>query len=341
MEVIDLRSDTVTKPTKRMRQSMADAEVGDDVYEDDPTVQALEEKSSELFSKEAALFFPTGTMANQAALMAHTKPGDEIILEQDMHIYMYEVGGLSILSGLQARQLPSENGQLQPMQVQQAIRPENIHFPETTLICLENTHNLHGGTVLSKDSIDRIAKIAKKNNIPLHLDGARIFNAATYLNTTVKELVHGCDSVMFCLSKGLSAPVGSVLVGTKSFIEKARKCRKLLGGGMRQVGVMAAAGLVALEDMVTRLQEDHDNARLLAQGLDEFSWINVELEKVQTNIVRFSFDNTYIFDGDFQLELQKHNIKVNFSGDGRVRMVTHKDITTSQINKTLDIIAKL
>jgi len=339
LEIIDLRSDTITKPTKSMRKAMKDALVGDDVYEEDPTVLELEALSAYKFGKEKSLFFPTGTMANQAAIMAHTSPGDEIILENSMHIYMYEVAGLSLLSGVQARPIISDTGVMDPQTVEQAIRPENIHFPETTLICLENTHNLNGGTVLKKNEIDKIAEVGQNHNIPLHLDGARIFNAATYLNMSVSKLTYSCDSVMFCLSKGLSAPIGSILVGSKEFIEKARKCRKVLGGGMRQVGVIASAGIIALKEMTERLQEDHDNAHLLAQGLKEIPWVTIDLSKVQTNIVRFSIDNSYISDENFQNKLEKEGIKCNLGGRGSVRMVTHKDVTKTQVKKTVDIIS--
>ncbi len=338
MTSIDLRSDTVTVPTQKMRHAMVESQVGDDVYQEDPTVIELEERSADLFGKEAGLFFPTGTMANQAAIMAHTTPGDEIIIEENMHIYMYEVGGLALLSGLQPRRIAGNKGILSPEDVENAIRPENIHFPQTTLACLENSHNVNGGTVLTKQQIDQIAEVVHSHGIPLHLDGARVFNAASYLQQSVDTLTSSCDSVMFCLSKGLAAPVGSVIVGERDLIDRARKCRKLLGGGMRQAGVLASAGLVALETMTDRLQYDHENAKLLAAQLAELPWIDIDLETVQTNIIRFNFDTDYISDEDLQFKLMENNIKVNFGGSGSVRMVTHKDVDQQQIEQVICVI---
>ena len=339
--VIDLRSDTVTTPTPHMRRAMADARVGDDVYEEDPTIHELEEKSRLLFQKESGLFFPTGTMANQAAIMAHTTPGDEVIVEEMMHVYMFEVGGMSYLAGVQPRLIPSARGILSPEEVEMRIRPENIHFPTTSLICLENTHNLQGGTVLREDDIAGVAAIAQKNQIALHLDGARIFNAAAYLETTVAELTKSCDSVMFCLSKGLSAPVGSVLVGDEALITKARKCRKLLGGGMRQAGVIAAAGLVALDEMTERLVEDHVNARILAEGLAKIPGIQIDLSRVQTNIVLFNKSQVPLSDQAFKDKLSEDGIQFNLRGNGDVRMVTHKDVTREQVESVVERVESL
>ncbi|ACB84140.1 low-specificity L-threonine aldolase [Natranaerobius thermophilus] len=341
MSFIDLRSDTVTQPTEKMRTAMSEAAVGDDVYEEDPTILELEEKSARIFNKEKGLFFPTGTMANQAAILAHTNPGEEIIIEKDMHIYLYEVGGLAFLSGVQSRQLPGNLGQLDPQEVEAAIRPSNIHFPRTSLICLENTHNVHGGTVISKRDIDKIAEVAHQYKLPLHLDGARIFNAATYLQTTVAELTSSCDTLMFCLSKGLSAPAGSMLVGDENFINRARKCRKLLGGGMRQAGILAAAGIVALEEMTNRLQEDHENALLLAKNLAEIPWIEIDVDRVETNIIRFNLDTSHFSAVEFENKLREANIKVNVSGDGGVRMVTHKDVTRDQVEHVVSVLKSL
>ena len=339
--MIDLRSDTVTQPTESMRRAMTEAKLGDDVYEEDPTVLELEAKSARMMEKEAALLFPTGTMANQAAIMAHTNHGEEIIVEGNMHMFMYEVAGLSYLSGVQARLLGSERGFLDPNEIEANIRPLNIHFPLTSLICLENTHNVHGGTVLSQEEIDAVGLVAKAHRIPLHLDGARVFNAATYLDLNVSELVRSCDSVMFCLSKGLSAPIGSMLVGKKEFIQKARKCRKLLGGGMRQAGIIAACGLVALNEMVGRLDEDHNNARILAEGLSKLSWIDIDLSRVQTNIVRFNLDNDYISGSDFISYINNQGVKANLTGEDKVRMVTHKDLNEENIMTALKIIKNM
>lgn len=338
---IDLRSDTVTKPTASMREAMKMAEVGDDVYGEDPTVNALEKKSARIFQKEAALLFPTGTMANQAAIMAHTNHGDEVIIEENMHMFMFEVAGLAYLSGVQARLLSSDKGALAPEDIIGSIRPENIHFPETTLMCLENTHNMHGGTVLTKQEVDAVAEVGKKHGIPLHMDGARIFNAATHLDVNVSELTQGCDSLMFCLSKGLSAPIGSVLVGSNDFIQRARKCRKILGGGMRQAGTIAACGNIALDEMVNRLNEDHHNAEKLAEALETIPWVDIDLSRVQTNIVRFNLDTDYIDGASFIKRLAKDGVKANLLGSNGIRMVTHKDVGEEDIKAAIQIIQTL
>ena len=338
---IDLRSDTVTLPTPEMRKAMFEAEVGDDVYKEDPTVNKLEEFASEVFDKEASLFFPTGTMANQAAVMAHTGRGDEIIVEEFSHIYLYEVGGLSAISGIHPRSIASSKGTLSPEAVEKVIRPENIHFPRTALICLENTHNMHGGTTITKENIDEIARLANNYNIPIHLDGARIFNAAVALNTCVKELTSNCDSVMFCLSKGLAAPAGSLLVGTKEFISKARKCRKLLGGGMRQAGIIAAAGIVSLNQMTERLYEDHANASFLAEGLAQIKDIELDVKNVQSNIIRFKIKDTPVSDIELKHQLEKEGVKIQHNGKNQFRAVTHKDISREDIEKVLDLFNKI
>ncbi len=339
VDIIDFRSDTVTLPTPEMKRAIGEAKLGDDVYKEDPTVNRLEEFACEIFDREAALFFPTGTMANQAAVMTHTHRGDEIILEQDSHIYQYEVGGLAILASVQPKLIPSVQGALSPDSIEEAIRRDNIHFPPTGLVCLENTHNLHGGTVLSRENIEEVRKMCKKNNLPLHMDGARIFNAAKALNIPVRELVKSCDTIMFCLSKGLAAPAGSMLLGDEDFIERARKCRKLLGGGMRQAGILAAAGIVALKDMPSRLHEDHENAKVLAEGLAKIKGIEIDLESVQTNIVRFRLKqdtvNKRISVPELVEALEKEKIKIQPTGGNGLRMVTHKDITSKDVHKAL------
>ncbi|HHY38241.1 MAG TPA: low specificity L-threonine aldolase, partial [Clostridia bacterium] len=254
--MIDLRSDTVTRPTPEMRRAMAEAEVGDDVYGEDPSVRQLEEIAAETMGKEAALFVASGTMGNQVALMAHTRRQDEVLLEAESHIFFYEAGGMAVLSGLMPFPIRTEDGILRPTDLERALRPSDIHFPKPSLVCLENTHNRHGGRVAGVEEIKKTCDFAHAHGLKVHLDGARIFNAAVALGVNVKSLVKDVDSVMFCLSKGLCAPVGSMLAGTRDFIEEARRCRKLLGGGMRQAGVLAAAGIVALKTMVDRLAED-------------------------------------------------------------------------------------
>ena len=277
-DVVDLRSDTLTTPTPAMRRAMAEAEVGDDVWEEDPTVQRLEARAAEQFGKEAGLFVASGTMGNQVAVLTHTQPGQEVIAEAESHMVNLEVGGIARLSLCQTRPLRSERGLPDPAEVRQAIRPRNIHIPPTGLIALENTHNLKGGIAFTPEEIEAVAAIGREHGVPVHLDGARLFNAMVALDRGAREYGRAVDTVQFCLSKGLSAPVGSLLVGPADFIGRARRMRKLLGGGMRQVGVLAAAGLVALDTMVDRLAEDHRNAHRLAEGLRELPRLRVDVD---------------------------------------------------------------
>lgn len=342
MKIIDLRSDTVTKPTQKMREAMYKAEVGDDVYRDDPTMLELERKAAEKLGKQAALFVPSGTMGNQLAVMTHTQRGDEIILEEDSHIFVNEVGGIAVLAGVQAKGLRGENGALNAKDVEDAIRDEeNIHFPRTSLICMENTHNKAGGKVISLEKMKEVYKVGQKHGIAVHLDGARIFNAATYLNVDVMEVAQYADSINVCLSKGLCAPVGSVLVGTPEFIDKARKNRKLLGGGMRQAGILAAAGLIALEEMPLRLQEDHDNAKALAQGLAEIPGIQIDANAVQTNIIRLDISGIGMNGNELALKLKDKGILMNGSKDGKIRWVTHVYVTKEDVKKVLKVINEI
>ncbi|MFZ5626053.1 MAG: low-specificity L-threonine aldolase [Bacillota bacterium] len=335
MKYIDLRSDTVTQPTEEMRQAMARAEVGDDVYGEDPTVRRLEEKAAELFGKEAALLVPSGTMGNQLAVLAHTQRGDEVIVEAEAHIFFYEVGGLGALAGVQTRTIRGEKGVLPAARVREAIRLSDIHFPRTALICLENTHNRAGGTVMGLQEMEAIGQIGKEYQIPIHLDGARIFNAATYLGLPVRVLTKDMDSVMFCLSKGLAAPIGSMLVGSAQFIARARRLRKMLGGGMRQAGIIAAAGLVALETMVERLAEDHRRARQLAEGLAAIPGLKVDRERVQTNIVVADIGATGLSPAVFLGKLKEQGVLAAAFGGNLVRFVTHKDIDDLDIGQAL------
>lgn len=336
-EIIDLRSDTVTRPTAEMREAMAKARVGDDCYGEDPTVNELEALAAAKVGKESALFVPSGTMGNLIALMTHTHKGEEVILDTHAHIYEYEVGGLSAVAGLIPRLISTHMG---PMALESAIRAPYSAFPPTTLLCLENTHNYAGGTVMSSEQVAEVAAVAKRHNLAIHLDGARVFNAAVALGVDVRELTRHVDSVMFCLSKGLSAPVGSILAGDRDFIDRARKNRRMLGGGLRQVGVLAAAGLVALKKMVARLQEDHDNARALAEGLASIDKINVDLASVQTNIVNVDL-GPGVSSQDFLKRLAGYGIKANPRGPNRIRLVTQRHITRDHVEYTLEVIRQI
>jgi threonine aldolase len=326
-KVIDLRSDTVTKPTPAMRRAMAQADVGDDVFGEDPTVNRLQERAAELFGREAALFVPSGTMGNQIAIKVHTQPGDEVILEEASHIFNSEMAMMAAFSGVIPRPIPSERGWLRWEQIESAIRPNVYYYAQTRLICLENTHNFKGGSIYPLEWAREIIEKAHERGLKVHLDGARIFNAAVATGRSVKELTEGFDSVMFCLSKGLGAPVGSMLVGSAEFIEKARRVRKMLGGGMRQVGILAAAGLYALEHHIEHLAEDHENAQILAQALREIP--EVRLEPVETNIIIFELTKTPA--EKLITELKKRNILALAIGPRRVRLVTHLDVSRADV----------
>lgn len=342
MKVIDFRSDTITKPTEEMRKAMYNAEVGDDVYGEDPTINKLEQLAAEKVGKEAALFVPTGTMGNQLALLTHTKRGQEIILEDWAHIFRFEVGGLAFLSGLQARTIAGNNGMMKIQDVKKVISSgEDIHHAKTGLICLENTHNMAGGVVVPIENMNGIYNLAKENNIPVHLDGARVFNASTYLNCDVKEITKYTDSLMFCLSKGLCAPVGSILAGDEVFIEKARRFRKMLGGGMRQAGVLAAAGIIALEKMVDRLEEDHRNIRLLAEGLKNTKGINIDKDTVHTNILMINVKDTEYTSQELSQRMKERGIFATPITDEIMRFVTHLYIDSEDIKKSIDIISDI
>jgi len=322
-KVIDLRSDTVTKPTPAMRQAMAQADVGDDVFGEDPTVNTLQARAAKLFGREAALFVPSGVMGNQIAIKVHTQPGDEVILEEASHIFNSEMAMMAAFSGVIPRPISSERGFLRWEQIESAIRPKVYYYAQTRLICLENTHNFKGGGIYPLEWAREIIEKAHERGLVVHLDGARIFNAAVASGRSVKELTEGFDSVMFCLSKGLGAPVGSMLVGSAEFIKEARRVRKMLGGGMRQVGILAAAGLYALEHHIGRLAEDHENAQILAQALMEIP--EVRLEPVETNIVIFELTKTPA--EKLITELKKRNILALAIGPRRVRLVTHLDVS--------------
>ena len=333
---IDLRSDTVTTPTEKMRDAIRNAEVGDDVYRDDPTINRLEEMAADLLGKEAALFVTSGTQGNQVAVLTHTQRGDEIILEEHAHIFYYETGGLSTIAGVQAKTIRGTNGQMPIHEIEKAIRGNDIHFPRTSLICLENTHAFSGGRVLPLSYMEEVYALSRKHQIPIHLDGARLFNAATSLKVEPKEIAKYTDSVQFCLSKGLSAPMGSILAGSKEFIERARKWRKMLGGGTRQAGIIGAAGIVALEEMIDRLEEDHANAKALARGLSQINGIHIDVDGVESNIIMMSFDSGMGIDSEELIkQLKQHDILATSSGPYRIRFVTHRGISSDDVEKTI------
>lgn len=339
-DVVDLRSDTVTVPTPAMREAMARAEVGDDVWGEDPTVQRLEALAAERTGKEVALFVASGTMGNLVSVLSQTQPGQEIILDLDSHIFNYEVASAAVIGGVQTRPIRTGRGFLSPAEVRDAIRPANIHIPPTGLVCLENTHNRHGGTVCTPEEIRDVAEVARKAGVPVHLDGARIFNAAVALKRDVREFTAWVESATFCLSKGLGAPAGSLVCGTRDFIGRARRWRKMLGGGMRQVGVLAAAGLVALEQMVDRLAEDHANALRLAGGFARLKGIRLDLARVETNIVIFFVDGPDKAE-TLVRECAARKVKIHRISPVSVRCVTHKDVDQDDIERALQAFTEI
>ncbi len=337
MNPIDLRSDTVTRPTSAMRRAMAEAEVGDDVYREDPTVNRLEQRAAEIFGKQAGLFVPTGTMGNTIGVKVHTHHGQEVICEARSHVLNYELSMMAWFSGCVARPIYAENGILTWDQIRAEIRPLHAHFAPTGVIELENTHNMAGGSVYPPEVFDRIADGAHEVGLKVHLDGARIFNAATYLGRPVREISAKADTVMFCLSKGLGAPVGSMLVGDEDVIAAARLYRKRLGGGMRQAGVLAAAGLIALEEMPARLCQDHENARFLADALSRIPGIRVTHE-VQTNIVIFDVAGTGLSGADLSARLKSRGVLINAVRGTVMRLVTHLDVSRADCETAAGLI---
>jgi threonine aldolase len=327
--VIDLRSDTITRPTEAMREAMARAEVGDDVYGEDPTVNALEAEAARRMGKTAGLFVPSGTMANLLGVMAQTQKGDEVIVDSEAHIYHNEAGALSAVGGTIPKPLPTEWGCISGAQLEAALRPADPHYPPTRLVCIENTHNRHGGVAIPAEQIDDLADAAHRHGIRVHLDGARIFNAAVALGVAASWLAAPVDSVTFCLSKGLSAPVGSVLCGDAEFILRARRFRKMLGGGMRQAGIIAAAGLVALEQMIDRLADDHRLARQLAEALAPLDGLRIDLPRVQTNMVRVDLER---HDGRTIVgRLRERGVRVSTAWRSRLRLVTNRHVTPDDV----------
>jgi len=334
---LDFRSDTVTWPTPEMREAAFKAKVGDDVMGDDPTVNELERIAAEITGKEAALFVTSGTMGNAVSVLAHTQRGDEIILEKSSHIFINEVGGLAVMGQLMARTVPGELGWMKPEDIEKAIRPENIHYPPTRLVCIENTHNSAGGIAITPKQMKADWDVAKKHDLAVHMDGARVFNAAVALGVDVKELTKYADTVQICLSKGLSAPVGSIVVGPADVVKKARKYRKMLGGGMRQAGIIAAPGILAITKMVDRLKDDHDNARLLAEGLTKIG-IKV-VNQVQTNMVYIDYTPIGWSDADWNKAMKKIGWKSE-GHSGGTRLCTHYGIVHEDIMAFIDGLTK-
>ena len=339
--VIDLRSDTVTKPSAAMRQAMAEAEVGDDVYMEDPTVNRLQARAAQVFGREAGLFVPSGSMGNLACIMAQTERGQEVICEAAGHIYNYEMASMCALGGVLPRVVPAEDGIMTWEQIAPAIREKTYTRPQTALVALENTHNMAGGTVYPTRLANKICDQAHQAGLKVHLDGARIFNAAEHHGQSVAAMTQGFDSVQFCFSKGLGAPVGSMIVGNQAFIERCRVIRKMLGGGMRQAGVLAAAALVALEEGPKRLYIDHENARLLAQGLAEIARIRIAPEKVQTNIVMYDVGETGLTSAEFLQRLAQRGVLGGPVDRRKIRMVTHLDVDKDAILSALRIVAEV
>lgn len=340
--MIDLRSDTVTQPSPAMRAAMASAEVGDDVYGEDPTVNRLQERAAEILGKEAALFVASGTMGNLVSLLAHCGRGDEVILGDESHIFHYEQGGASALGGLVYHTLPTaRDGRLALADIVNAIRDaSNPHYALPGVICLENTHNRCGGTVLDLDYLAAVAALAAEHGLPLHLDGARLPNAAIALGVPMRDITQHVTSVQLDLSKGLAAPVGGVVAGSRAFIARAYRARKVVGGGMRQAGVIAAAGIVALDQMVERLADDHRNARRLAEGLVSFPQLAVDIDTVQTDIVVFRLRDRSWTPASFTAALRKHGVLIGGFGDDRLRMVTHYGVESADIDTTLAAVGR-
>ncbi|UCB44685.1 MAG: low-specificity L-threonine aldolase [Spirochaetota bacterium] len=336
MKIVDLRSDTLTMPSDAMREAMFKAELGDDVFGEDPTTNRLEEIAANKMGHEAALFVPSGTMGNLICVLTHCKRGEEVILGNLSHTFLYEGGGMSALGGVHPYTVANRSdGTMALEEIESAIRGNNVHYPKTSLICLENTHNRCSGAPLTVEYTDQVCVLAKRYSLSVHLDGARIFNAAVALGVDIKELVKEVDSLSFCFSKGLSAPVGSVICGKRSFVENARRIRKVLGGGMRQCGVLAAAGIFALEHMVDRLEEDHINASILAEGISKIPGLKIELSRLKTNIMYVDLESSKMGADEFGKKLSKMGIKVLTTGPKRFRMVTHYGIDEDDIEFTL------
>lgn len=341
MRTVDLRSDTLTRPTEEMRRYMSGAEVGDDVFGEDPTMNRLQEKIAELCGKEAALFVTSGTQGNQVCINAHTRPGQEIILDKNAHIVNYESGAPAMLAGVQVHTIEGKNGILTAEQVERALRPPDDHYPQTGLICLENTHNRAGGVIYPLEEIRRISELARRKKLPLHLDGARLWNASAAAGISIEEYCRYFDSVSLCFSKGLGAPVGSIVVGNKEFIKRAHFYRKAYGGGIRQGGILAAAALYALEHHLPLLKEDHRRARLLAEGIAGLPGISVDFGTVQTNILIFEVDPKKITADALVKKLGEQGVKMFTFGPTRIRAVTHLEISDEDIEYAIGVFKRV
>lgn len=342
MKTIDLRSDTVTLPSQEIRNAISNAKLGDDVFQEDPNVNLLESEAASVAGKEAALLVPSGTMGNLISFLVHCQRGTEAILGNKSHTFIYEAGGISAMGGIHSHQLQNlEDGIIDLDLIKNAIRKDNVHFPVTSLISLENTHNMCYGSPVTKDYIDEVATIAKNNNLKLHIDGARIFNATVALNIKLKKLIENVDSVTFCLSKGLACPIGSVICGSKEFINQARRMRKVLGGGMRQAGIIAAAGLVAFKKMDKQISLDHDNAQKLANGIDTINGLSINGDRVKTNILYFELKSKNINSEKFLNEMTKKGVLFFEVSPNRYRLVTHYGITESDIIYVLEAFQKV
>ncbi len=342
MQVIDLRSDTVTLPSKEIKQAIFDAELGDDVFQEDKNVNLLEKQAANLSGKESALLVPSGTMGNLISFLVHCPRGTEAILGNKSHTFIYEAGGISAFGGIHSHQLQnSDEGLMDLAEIKQAIRLDNVHFPQTSLISLENTHNMCFGSPISKDYIDEVSNIAKENKLKLHVDGARIFNATTALNISLKDMIDNVDSITFCLSKGLACPIGSIICGSKEFIHLARRMRKVLGGGMRQAGIIAAAGLIAINQLESQIQDDHLNAQLLSDGINNINGLNVDCDKVKTNIIYFELKSKTISSTELLTKMKNSGILFFEVSPNKYRLVTHYGITKSDIKYTLSSFQKV
>jgi len=338
--MIDVRSDTVTKPTEAMRKAAYEAEVGDDVYKEDPTVNRLEEKAAEILGKEAALFVTSGVQGNQIAVLTHCRPGNEIILEENSHLFFYEGGAISAFAGVQPRTIRGLKGAMDPTDVEMAIRGDDIHFPETGLICIENTHNRAGGAIIPLENMKAIYEVAKKYHVPVHLDGARLFNTVVATGIPASEYAQYTDTVQICLSKGLGAPVGSIIAGPREFIERARKWRKRLGGGLRQSGIIAAPALIALTNMVDRLSEDHGKAKYLAEGISKIEGFNVEND-VETNIIVVGTKEAGLTSDQLVEKLKEKEILAVGFGPYSVRFVTHYDVSMNDMDHVIQALNEI
>lgn len=342
MPLIDLRSDTITQPTDAMREAMARAKVGDDVFNEDPTVHELQDLAADMLGMQAALFVPSGTMGNLISVLAHCGRGDEILLGDRSHIFLNEGGGVSAFGGIHPRTIPNEpDGTLQPERIEEAVRAPDLHYPPSRLLCLENTHNYCGGTALSVKYMAEAERVARKHGLSIHLDGARLFNAATALGVDARDITRHVDSVMVSLSKGLSAPVGSLVAGSPEFIQNARKLRKLVGGGMRQAGHLAAAGLLGLREQVPKLAQDHALAKALAEGIAATPGLKIDPATVQTNILFFEMDGANISPDEFVTRLKKEGILILEIEPATFRAVTHRQVTEDMVEITLNAMRRI